>query len=302
MSARVQLGKPRKLKKAILFLIATLLISGIYLGLAHRSKDKGDIPENYESLLLVALGDTGTGSLAQMDVASSITDTCRKRPCDAVILLGDVIYDQGVESPTDTKFTNLFEIPYQDINAPFYITIGNHDYLGCKECYISYSSLSKKWKFPNYYYRKSFSDLLDLFVIDSENFNQEQIAWIDNEIKKSSSTWKIVAGHHPIYTNSKAYIDKYPDKKSLLQEAICGKFDLYLAGHSHDLEHLGLICGVEHVVSGGGGAEVYEILPNNSPFSSESHGYVLIEVDKDSLILDFYNEKGTKLYSFTKEK
>src|SRR3989304_1413347 len=283
--------------KSLRFLFVAIVI-GIALLLIRQYSRKAEIPigSGSSQVVLAALGDSGTGGEAQLKVADSLRRICEEQNCDAVILLGDVIYDKGVESVDDLQFKTKFEIPYKAIDAPFYIALGNHDHFGCVDCYIQYDSNSPKWEFPNYYYRHSFGSLVDIFVLDTDNFSKDQAAWLEQETKKSTAAWKIAVGHHPIYTNSKQYSKAYPEKKALLSSSVCYNFDLYLSGHTHGLEDLGEICGVRHIVSGGGGGDLYEIIPNQSPFSAESYGLLLLKAQTDSITLFFYNERGEILY------
>jgi len=288
-------------KKIALLSFACLILLGGHLWYRLRLRTN-NAPRPTEKISFLAVGDTGTGEEAQIKVSSSMKKVCEAALCDAVFLLGDVIYDKGVTSVSDSQFKTKFEDPYEAINVPFYVALGNHDYQGCKECYKAYGQSSTKWRFPDYYYKESFGSVVDVFVLDTEEFGQEQTDWLEKELANSTAAWKIAAGHHPIYTNSKEYKDAYPEKKALLKKAICNNFDFYLAGHSHGLEYLGEVCGVGHLVSGGGGAPLYEILPNSSPFWAESYGFVLITADERTLSASFYNEKEEPLYSFEKNK
>ena len=75
----------------------------------------------------MALGDAGKGNTAQRDVAIAMRDVCAAKGCDFALLLGDNIYDAGVDSVTDAQWQTKFELPYKDLNIPFYPTLGNHD-------------------------------------------------------------------------------------------------------------------------------------------------------------------------------
>jgi len=280
-----------------LFVILVVCLSLAAFLWHFTSKPDFPVENGDNQVVLAALGDSGTGTEAQYKVASSLKKICDDRNCNGVFLLGDVIYDKGVSSVDDPQFNTKFEIPYKEIESPFYIVLGNHDRLGCVECYIGYDSESPKWEFPGYFYKQSFGGLVDVFVLDTENFSQDQIDWLEQEVNESTSFWRIAAGHHPIYTNSGQYAEAYPEKKELLKASICNNFDLYLAGHSHGLESLGQECGVEYLVSGGGGADLYEILPNQSPFSAKSHGFLLIEATTNTLTYSFFNQEGKLLYS-----
>lgn len=63
---------------------------------------------------------------------------------------------------------------------------------------IAYSTISAKWRLPSRYYKKSFADLVDVFVLDTEKLDIKQVSWVKKELKQSKAVWKIVVGHHPL--------------------------------------------------------------------------------------------------------
>lgn len=250
----------------------------------------------------IAVGDTGTGESIQYKIGETMSHVCNEKICGGFVLLGDVIYDKGVSSLDDEQFKTKFQQPYSRTSKPFYIVLGNHDYLGCIECFISYSTMSAKWRMPSRFYKESFNDLIDLFVIDTNNFDGSQARWLSNGIQRSQAPWKIVAGHHPLFSNDLEHGDAEEPLKDKLQKALCNKADLYLAGHAHNLQYLGKRCGVNFVISGGGGARTYELKKVEIPFASDQHGFVLIQASSNKLNVSFYDEVGKTLYTFEDSK
>ena len=95
----------------------------------------------------IAVGDTGNGSPEQYSVAEANAVKCASSGCDFGLLLGDVLYNTEVESASDPQFSTKFEQPYQNLNFPFYISLGNHHYDGDPTNganYVAYSGLSSK--------------------------------------------------------------------------------------------------------------------------------------------------------------
>ena len=78
----------------------------------------------------IALGDGGEGNDAQYANAQGIASVCAEQGCDFALYLGDNIYDSGVDSVDDEQFLNKFELPYEQLDFPFYVVMGNHDYGG----------------------------------------------------------------------------------------------------------------------------------------------------------------------------
>src|SRR5688572_5291897 len=92
----------------------------------------------------IAIGDSGKGNTAQRDVAIRIRDLCAARGCDFVLMLGDNIYDAGVDSLDDPQWQTKFEEPYRDIDLPFYVALGNHDYGG--KLVVDLPSIGNEWE------------------------------------------------------------------------------------------------------------------------------------------------------------
>jgi hypothetical protein len=170
----------------------------------------------------VALGDTGKGNADQRKVAIAMRDLCAAKGCDFVLMLGDNIYDTGVASTTDAQWQTKFEMPYSDIDLPFYVALGNHDY-GGKVVFIdapgignefekspievAYTQVSTKWNMPATHYTFTFGHVgfvvLDTnSVLWSNTDHGDQAAWLPSAMAEvAGKDWVFLAGHHPYRSN-----------------------------------------------------------------------------------------------------
>jgi acid phosphatase len=303
-------------KAGVLISIGTLLLIGVLLFAYKQFKiigrfDLGDkAPEKVKlgsennnekdtELDFIFLGDTGTGNENQYNVGKSIKGYCEGIKCEAMLIVGDVIYERGVTSLNDSGFQSKFEKPYEGIDLPIYIAFGNHDYLGCKDCYLQYGAISKKWRMPSRYYSISKDDLLDIFVIDTENFDAGQQDWLKKSLSESKAKHKIVSGHRPLLTFEEAHKDEKWDGKDQLKEIICNNAEVYVAAHSHILEDNGKIegCKVEQLVTGAGGASLRKIIPNGvSKFNYYGYGFVSLKIGENGVRWEFVDDKAKVLY------
>ena len=174
----------------------------------------------------VALGDAGDNPTHQADVADAIETTCAARGCDFALYLGDNFYDSGLSSYTDPRFQTNFEVPYADLNFPFFIVLGNHDLGGeglgldadqDKANYqVDYTAQSTRWTMPSEYYSISGtaevpSSVLRIIGLDTTRmfFGNTlgtldiQQAWLSSELAANTSPWTIGFGHHPYVSNGK---------------------------------------------------------------------------------------------------
>ncbi len=245
-------------------------------------------------------GDTGTGNQNQYDVANGITKYCDTNHCTSMFILGDVIYESGVKSVDDPQFTTKFKEPYKNITMPIYIAFGNHDYLGCINCYLEFKSSAPQWVMPAKYYKVTFKDI-DFFIINTEDFNLAQQQWLVEELTNSQAKWKIMLGHKPIKTNDAAHTSENWNGRGKLKEIVCDRADLYISGHSHVLEDIGKVegCSFEQIVSGGGGAQTRQVINKDTikGFYYESHGFVTLKETNNELELEFLNKNGELLFS-----
>lgn len=279
----------------------------------------------------VAIGDTGEGNEAQYAVGQAIADLCAIKGCDFGMLLGDNFYDSGVASVDDPQFQDKFELPYEDIDFPIYIALGNHDYGGNglgldfdmkkAQYQIDYTKKSQIWKLPAKYYsfKQEHAEFWGLdtnqVMTDPLNGNSDpQRDWLIAGAAASTATWKIGFGHHPYISNgdhgnagSYENIEGFnlpfvtgENVKEFMEAAVCGKLDVFLSGHDHSIQWLEPKCGTEWIVSGAGSKA--EATPGKNPayFSAaDTEGFLWVELKDDTLTGIFYDQTGKELFSKT---
>lgn len=147
---------------------------------------------------------------------------------------------------------------------------------------------------------------------------QAQAAWLDGALAAANTTWRIAFGHHPYLSNGPhgnagAYDGRAgaPGQsgdylKQFFEAHVCGKVDLYLAGHDHNLQWLepNSSCkGTTLLVGGGGGASLYD-LPGSDPtyFQAKSLGFWRISIEGHELTATAFDGDGQALFSKTIEK
>ena len=199
-----------------------------------------------------------------------------------VLTLGDNIYNTGVTGTDDPKWQTCFEQVYtaSSLQIPWYASLGNHDYYGNVQAQVDYTNVSSRWKIPaRYYYFEKNADekttvlfviidtnpflesyrnmkkngTYDTFIDEVNSQNTDtQLKWIDSVLASSNAKWKIVAGHHPVYSGGEhGNTDELIEKLRTLLEKY--GVDMYLAGHDHDIQYLKKEGGsVNYFVSGAG--------------------------------------------------
>ncbi len=62
------------------------------------------------------------------------------------------------------------------------------------------------------------------------------VAWLERSLAESPARWKIVIGHHPLWSSAGSKFQQARALRGLILPALCRYADLYLAGHEHTLE------------------------------------------------------------------
>lgn len=274
-----------------------------------------DIPpksENKDYLEFLALGDAGTGGDGQKLVAKALANQAKLHPISFFLLLGDNFYEFGVSSVNDSKWNDRFENIYssETLNYPFYAVLGNHDYYGNIQAQIDYTKISpgKRWNMPAHYY--TFSKAINedhhvqFFALDTTPIERkmpsaiEQLKWLDSELALSTATWKVVFGHHVIFSGGSHGNNKELQKslKPILEKY---NVDLYLAGHDHDQQLLQPVNGIHYIVSGAGGKSRDVKWLKNTIFAATNFGFTHFRVTDSEITFIFLDGMGKHLYAHT---
>jgi len=288
------------------------------------------------SLNFLAVGDWGRdGEFHQRDVARHMGESAQELGARFVISVGDNFYEDGVAGVDDPAWKSSFEAVYDapSLQIPWLIALGNHDYHGNTQAQLDYTARSSRWRLPArwYSYRERAPDnsLLEFFVIDTspmmsqyyadgavkvkvgdqQRYVPVQLAWLDDALRQSGADWKIVIGHHPVYSGRlpKGVPDTGPDRVERMAGGsadLIAQLDpilerhrvpLYLNGHDHDLQHVHH--GETHYVCTGAGSKMADHCDlTGSDFCSLQSGFVACAVNRDRLRVAYRDYTGAELH------
>jgi hypothetical protein len=242
------------------------------------------LPVKKDSTRFAVIGDTGTASTAQFDVGKQMLAYHAKFPFEFVIMVGDNLYG-GSGSPSDLK--TKFEEPYAallEAKVKFYAALGNHDNPTTRNY--------KNWnmggeRFYTFSAGAAGSDpgaspSVRFFVLDSNYLDKPQLDWLDVELKKSKSEWKIAFFHHPLYSSGRKHGSSL-DLRSLLEPLfIQHGVKVVLAGHDHFYERIKPQKGIYHFVAGAGGSLRKGDIDRNSGLTEvgfdTDYSFMLVEI------------------------
>jgi len=272
------------------------------------------------ALNFAIIGDWGRhGRPDQRAVAKQMGIACKNAGTSFVISVGDNFYEDGVDSVRDHHWDKSFESVYTapSLQVPWYVVLGNHDYRGSCEAQLEYGKTHPRWIMPARHYTHvhsvDASTDLECFYIDtspmigeyqsdpmmwgihSQNVGQ-QLAWLDQSLAASKAPWKIVIGHHPIYSAGWGHGSEQEMIRLILPILQKHKVQAYFCGHDHDLQHLKT--GDLHLVISGGGSEHRPVMTiAETQFSQGVSGFALASVRAHEMQVRFIDDKGKLLHT-----
>lgn len=263
-------------------------------------------------LSFFALGCAGAGNEGQKIVAESMAETAEKYRTDFVLYLGDNFYGRGVKSIEDPQWKEKFEEVYhQDaLQMPFNAVLGNHDYYLNPEAQVEYTKTSGRWHMPARYY--SFKQAVsketevEFFGLDTNLLlygeADSQLIWLMEKLEASRASWKVVFGHHPLYSGAYKR-EKEQLRLRLILEPLLKKYgvDLYLSAHNHNIE-LFRQEGIYYVVSGAGSRPRDVAWHESASFAGADLGFVWVRIFDRRLEVFVVGREGKITFSETISK
>jgi len=265
--------------------------------------------KNY--VCFIAIGDQGAGGRGQKHVAHLMNEKARQDSLHFILTLGDNFYNDGVTSTSDRQWLEKFEAMYDlpHLEVPFYPTLGNHDHhFGNARHQVEYSRKNEQWRMPHNYY--TFSKKIDssasiqFFALDTQRLKDRetndlaQVDWLERELRASTATWKIVYGHHPLFS----YGDHGNVRRMIeLVQPLLEKYtvDAYVAGHDHDRQLLGPVNGIYYIISGTGSKSRDTSYDEMTIFAGTNLGFAWFRVSAGEMHVQFIEANGQVEYAQT---
>jgi acid phosphatase len=273
---------------ALLILVA--LVDRAGAGLAGPAQPPPPIQAS--SLRWLAIADSGSGDANQRAVADQMVKVQLRRPVDLVLMAGDNIYPDGNLNRVEATFQR----PYRallEAKVPFHAVLGNHDIRTANgNPQVAYKPFGMKGR----YYTLRRGDVA-FFMLDT-NGNadwQRQLSWLRTSLATSTAPWKVVVGHHPIYSSGLYGND--PGLKAKLSALMRQHgVQLYINGHEHNYERSKPIDGITYLVVGGGGASLRPVIATAQTAKAASvFSFAEIEAGPRQLSVVAWDKNGREI-------
>lgn len=221
------------------------------------------------------VGDTGSGTLPQLQVASCLATAA----VDLVLHMGDLGYPAFTRALTDLRFLSVYEPMMRRV--PWYPTVGNHELYGPERL----TPYWEAWSLPTnevtgtaHFYSFDYGDVhfVSLFVPTltplgnptecSIGPGSVQWLWLSNDLAGTDRPWRVVFLHSPLFHsgghrfddfNSNGVEDRLELQAWVLPLLTRFGVQVVFSGHDHSYERLAPVQGVHFFVSGGGGYQLY---------------------------------------------
>lgn len=309
-------------------LSAALIVSVIVAGgpglAQHWPFHVADLRDR-DVLTILVFGDAGTGDTTQHGVGRAMFDTCERVGCDLALMLGDNIYDNGIEVDRRrdgaasfreilSQFERKFASPYAAFQAltdfHFWAVLGNHDYRrNSTDAMVTYSEFSDLWRLPALHYELPLlPEWVQIHAVHTDtdvrrDLNGLQVASLRRALCREGypDRWKIAFGHHPVYNSGHHRNDANEQRtRALLEQPLlleCG-VHFYLSGHAHHQEHL-TAEGFEQVIQGAaakskGRSRARRETHVRQRFFSKTFGFAILRLDAEQARLDFFDVPNPK--------
>ena len=97
-------------------------------GFMRRPPEVFSVKPADQPIRIVGMGDFGSGTQAQRDVAAAIVRMGNAEPFDFGVTFGDNFYPSGMTGPDDTRWRDWWETLYGPLGIVFYPSLGNHEW------------------------------------------------------------------------------------------------------------------------------------------------------------------------------
>lgn len=327
----MKIEKIKKINLALLFFLLLVLPGSIIFSqnedvVPVDAKALTELGKNFTFMIASDLG--RNGYYDQKPIAEMMGGVTSLAKPKFVAAIGDIHHFMGVRSIHDPLWQTNFEWIYKHpaLMIPWYPILGNHEYEGNTMAVLDYTTISRRWEMYSRYYSKTFSvsksaDVLLVFIdtpplIDKYRINpdrykdaagqslEKQLAWIDSTLGVSKAKWKIVMGHHPVYSGTTKEENERLDLQERLKP-ILDKYsvDFYVAGHIHNFQHIRVPdSGIDYFVnsSASQSREVVEI--DGHVFGSPETGFSLVTLNEVELIYTMLNKEGKIIYQYKRKE
>lgn len=270
-----------------LTLSTVLFISLLSLSAQQSASPGVQLANEANSFKFVVLGDSGTGQKPQFELAEQMAALRNRFDYRTVMLLGNNI--QGSERPQD--FLGKFEAPYRRLlehGVEFRAVLGEGD-----------SREQRRYKLFNMngeYYSFTPAPGIQFFAIESTYATPQQMQWLEEQFKQSTSAWKIAFLHHPLYSSGRRHGSDVALRKVLEPLFVRYNVSVVFSAHDNFYERIAPQKEISYFVVGSGGTVRQGGIDRSSGLTASGFdadlAFLAAEVAADTLTFNVISRAG----------
>jgi predicted phosphodiesterase len=250
------------------------------------------LPGNPDSLKFAVMSDLHAENDRKVyALAQQMTAVRAKFPFEMVITAGDNMN----ESVRPRDFVDKFEEPFGPLlnaGVQFYAALGNHDSRSQR--------FYKTWNMGGERYYTFARKNVRFFILDSNDLDPPQLAWIDGALRNSQEDWKVCFLHHPPYSDGKTHGSQTGVRTIL--EPIFVKYgvNVVFTGHEHIYERITPQKAISWFVTGGAGpVRKGDTKPSamTAAYFDQDLSFMIVEIQGDDLFFQTISRTGKSVDS-----
>ncbi|HEX8339155.1 MAG TPA: metallophosphoesterase [Pyrinomonadaceae bacterium] len=245
------------------------------------------LPNRDDSVRLMLVGDTGTGSKQQNELAQLMIRYQQAFPFEFALMVGDNMYGSEKAADYKKKFEDVYK-PLLDQNVKFYAALGNHDESN-QRFYDHFNMKGEE------YYQFQKGDV-SFYALNSNYMDKKQLQWFEDKLKADTSNWKVAFFHHPPYSSGGKHGSEVGLREVVEPLFVRYGVNVVLAGHEHFYERIKPQKGVYYFISGAAGKLRKGDVKKGSPLTAKAYdadmSFMLIEFTKDAMHFQVISRTG----------
>ena len=244
--------------------------------------------EKNKTVRFIAYGDT-RGVWDNWQMARIVAQAIEEQQPYFVLHTGDFVKN-GKNKSQWIDFLSISEFIH---NSTLYPVLGNHEYYGYPYFMYFSPSYNKLW----YSFDNGPIHFVALDSVTGTVLKLLQLLWLIRDLRTNNQPFTIVFFHHPLYSSGNHGSTLH--LRWLWQPAFeYFNVDIVFNGHDHDYER-GQVNNVNYIVTGGGGAPLYNVGSSWwTIYSEKTHHYCLITANQSQLTFQAIKPNGTIFDSF----
>jgi predicted phosphodiesterase len=237
----------------------------------------------------LVIGDTGSGAKEQKELVEVMLKYRQVFPYEFVLMMGDNLYGGEAAKDYKAKFEDIYK-PLLDTKVKFYASLGNHDESN-QRFYDLFNMNGNEY----YSFKKG---KVAFYALNSNYMDQKQVKWMEDELSKGDSEWKICFFHHPPYSSGAKHGSDTQLREVVEPIFIKHGVDVVFTGHEHFYERIKPQNGIHYFISGAGG----KLRPGDVKVSSmtaksydKDLSFMLVEIVDDQMHFQVISRTGATI-------